>query len=90
MIKAALLHHLNVDLLRNSFYSRKKKATPGVDGVTWQEYETGLEDRLIDRHGQVHRGSVSSAAFEKSVHTERRWTATSIGSGLEANRSGLM
>jgi hypothetical protein len=28
----ALLHHLNVDLLRESFYSLKRKATPGVDG----------------------------------------------------------
>jgi retron-type reverse transcriptase len=28
-----------------------------VDGVTWQEYETGLEDRLVDLHGRVHRGA---------------------------------
>jgi len=53
----ALLHHLTVDLLRDSFYSLKKKAAPGVDGVTWQEYETGLEDRLVDLHGRVHRGA---------------------------------
>src|SRR6266705_2719787 len=53
----ALLHHLTVDLLRDSFYSLKKKAAPGVDGVTWQEYESGVEDRLIDLHGRVHRGA---------------------------------
>ena len=53
----ALLHHLTVDLLRDSFYSLKRKAAPGVDGVTWQEYETGLEDQLIDLHGRVHRGA---------------------------------
>src|SRR2546425_6697318 len=53
----ALLHHLTVDLLRESFYSLKRKAAPGVDGVTWQEYETGLEDRLVDMHGRVHRGA---------------------------------
>ena len=53
----ALLHHLTVDLLRESFYALKRKAAPGVDGVTWQEYETGLEDRLIDLHGRVHRGA---------------------------------
>jgi hypothetical protein len=33
----ALLHHLTVDLLRESFYALKRKAAPGVDGVTWQE-----------------------------------------------------
>ena len=52
----ALLHHLTVDLLRDSFFASKRKAAPGVDGVTWQEYETGLEDRLVDLHSRVHRG----------------------------------
>src|SRR5262245_50291674 len=51
----ALLHHLNVGLLHESFYALKRQASPGVDGVTWQEYETGLEDRLIDLHSRVHR-----------------------------------
>ena len=53
----ALLHHLTVDLLRESFYRMKREAAPGVDGVNWQEYETGLEDRLIDLHSRVHRGA---------------------------------
>src|SRR3974390_266833 len=53
----ALLHHLNVDLLRDSFYALQRKASPGVDGVTWQEYETGLEGRLVDLHSRVHRGA---------------------------------
>jgi group II intron reverse transcriptase/maturase len=53
----ALLHHMSVDLLRNSFFALKRKAAPGVDGVTWQEYETGLEDRLVDLHSRVHRGA---------------------------------
>src|SRR5579863_1795048 len=53
----ALLHHLNIDLLRDSFYALKRQASPGVDGVTWQEYETGLEGRLSDLHSRVHRGA---------------------------------
>ncbi len=53
----ALLHHLTVGLLRASFYALKRKAAPGVDGIGWQEYETGLEDRLIDLHSRVHRGA---------------------------------
>jgi RNA-directed DNA polymerase len=52
-----LLRHLTVGLLRDSFYALKRKAAPGVDGVTWQEYETGLEDRLVDLHSRVHRGA---------------------------------
>ena len=53
----ALLHHLSVGLLRDSFYALKRQASPGVDGVRWQEYETGLEDRLVDLHSRVHRGA---------------------------------
>jgi group II intron reverse transcriptase/maturase len=53
----ALLHHLTVALLRESFYALQRKAAPGVDGTTWQEYETGLEGRLIDLHSRVHRGA---------------------------------
>jgi len=53
----ALLHHLTVALLRESFYGLKRKAAPGVDGITWQEYETGLEVRLVELHNRVHRGA---------------------------------
>jgi len=53
----ALLHQVTVGLLRDSFYGLKRKAAPGVDGVTWKEYETGLEDRLQDLHSRVHRGT---------------------------------
>jgi group II intron reverse transcriptase/maturase len=53
----SLLHHLDIGLLRDSFYALKRKAAPGVDGVRWKEYETGLEDQLIDLHGRVHRGA---------------------------------
>src|SRR5271170_2365956 len=44
----ALLHHVTIDLLRDSFGSLKRKAAPGVDGVTWPEYEAGLEDQFAD------------------------------------------
>jgi hypothetical protein len=53
----ALLHHVSIALLRDSFFALKRQASPGVDGVTWQEYETGLEDRLVDLHSRVHRGA---------------------------------
>ena len=53
----ALLHHLTVGLLREGFYALKRKAAPGVDGVTWEEYESGLEDRLIGLHRRVHRSA---------------------------------
>ena len=53
----ALLHHLTLELLRDSFYALKRKAAAGVDGVRWEEYENGLEGRLADLHSRVHRGA---------------------------------
>ena len=53
----ALLHHVTTDLLREAFYALKRKAAPGVDGLTWQDYEAGLDDNLQDLHARVHRGA---------------------------------
>jgi len=53
----SLLHHLTVGLLRDSYYALKRNASPGVDGVSWREYEDGVEERLKDLHGRVHRGA---------------------------------
>lgn len=53
----ALLHHVNVDTLRGAFYALKRKAAPGVDGMTWRDYEADLEPRLGDLHERVHRGT---------------------------------
>ena len=54
---SALLHDVTVPLLRDSFYALKRDAAPGVDGVTWKEYETDLDRRLEDLHRQLHRGT---------------------------------
>jgi RNA-directed DNA polymerase len=53
----ALLHHINVDLLRLSFYALKRRAAPGVDGVTWQDYEADLESNLLNLRERVQRGT---------------------------------
>ena len=53
----ALLHHVTAELLQQSFSALKRDAAPGVDGMTWKEFETGLAERLNDLHGRVHRGA---------------------------------
>lgn len=52
----ALLHHVSIDLLRSSYYSLKRQAAAGVDGMTWQEYGEDLEARLADLDGRIHSG----------------------------------
>ena len=53
----ALLHHIDLDLLRLSFYALARNAAPGADGVTWQDYEANLESNLQDLYSRVHRGA---------------------------------
>jgi len=53
----ALLHHVTIDSLRDAFLALKRRAAPGVDGVTWQDYEVGLEGNLRDLHARVHGGA---------------------------------
>ncbi len=66
----ALLHHVNVEQLTSSFYQLKKKAAVGIDQVTWHEYEQGLEDRIVDLHGRIHRGAFR-AKPSKRVYIEK-------------------
>ncbi len=53
----ALLHHITTDALEASYFMLKKDAAAGVDGVTWEEYGNGLEERLLDLHDRVHSGA---------------------------------
>jgi RNA-directed DNA polymerase len=69
----ALLHHVTVDLLRESFFALKRDAAPGIDGVTWQEYEKDLETRLPELHGSIHRGTY------RAVPSRRVWIPKADG-----------
>jgi retron-type reverse transcriptase len=53
----ALLHHVDIDLLRIAFLALKRDAAPGVDGQTWRDYEADLEPRLEALHERVQRGA---------------------------------
>ena len=53
----ALLHHVTIDLLEQSYLSLERDSAPGIDGVTWQTYGENLEEKLKDLHDKVHRGS---------------------------------
>src|SRR3954466_1885703 len=39
------------------FFRLKKRAAPGVDGVTWVDYAADLDRNLTDLHARVHRGA---------------------------------
>ena len=53
----ALLHHIDEDLLLESFLALKRHASAGVDKVTWEDYDAQLQDNLQDLHKRVHSGA---------------------------------
>src|SRR2546421_9269956 len=53
----ALYHHISVDLLEEAFFELKTNAAPGVDRLTWKDYEADLERKLEDLHDRVQRGA---------------------------------
>jgi hypothetical protein len=44
----ALLHHITIDLLKQSYLSLERDSAPGIDGVTWQTYGENLEDTIVE------------------------------------------
>src|SRR6187551_3357762 len=53
----SLFHYLSVELLRLAFFALKRDAAPGVDGLTWQDYEADLDRRIEDLYARVQRGA---------------------------------
>ena len=53
----SLFHHISIDLLDEAFFELKENAAPGVDGLTWKDYEQDLERNVEDLHARVHRGA---------------------------------
>jgi len=53
----ALFHHLSTDLLEEAFFELKEDAAPGVDGLTWRDYEADLDCNIEGLHDRVQRGA---------------------------------
>jgi retron-type reverse transcriptase len=53
----SLFHHISAELLEQSFFELEENAAPGVDRLTWTDYEADLERKLADLHDRVQRGA---------------------------------
>ena len=53
----ALLHHITPEALRRAYHGLQPGAAPGADGLTWEEYGRGLDERLHDLHERVQTGA---------------------------------
>ena len=81
----ALLHHVTVDLLRDSYYALKREAAPGVDGESWKEYETDLDEKLADLHSRIHRGTYRAQPSKR----DQTWARCRLTDDSTAGGAGI-
>jgi len=51
-----LLHHINYELLSKAFHHLNRKASKGVDELSWYDYQKTLKQRLNDLHHRIASG----------------------------------
>jgi hypothetical protein len=76
----SLFHHISAELLRLSFFELKKDAAPGVDGMTWQDYEPDLDHKIEDLRARVQGGTYRALPSRRHYLPSR--TADSVQSRL--------
>ena len=75
----ALLHHIDVPLLIRSFYSLKRDAAPGSDGVTCEQYEVELDRRIEDLHRRIHTGRYRASPVKRAFIPKADGTMRPLG-----------
>jgi group II intron reverse transcriptase/maturase len=63
----ALLHHITVELLEQSYLALKRNSAPGIDGVKWQSYGENLSDKLTKLHDRIHKGSYRAQPARRTM-----------------------
>jgi hypothetical protein len=69
----SLMHHITPELLRESYKSLKRDASPGIDDVTWRQYGEQLEARLASLHERVQSGGY------RAMPSKRIWIPKADG-----------
>jgi len=67
----SLLHQVyDIDALREAYFSLKRNAAAGVDGVTWRQYGERLEENLQDLAARLKRGGYRAAPVRRAYITK--------------------
>jgi RNA-directed DNA polymerase len=63
----ALMHHIySVDMLREAYFSLKRSAAAGIDGVTWRYYGEELEEHLWSLSQRLKRGAYRAKPVKRT------------------------
>jgi RNA-directed DNA polymerase len=80
----ALLHHVSLNRLYLAFDELNPKASPGVDGVSWAEYEQDLAVNLRDLHERVQSGRYRASPSRRAYIPKADGRQRPLGIATEA------
>ena len=63
----SLWHHVyDIKRLERSFLKLKRKASKGIDGMTWKEYSLNLKENLENLSGRLRKGTYRAKAVKRT------------------------
>jgi RNA-directed DNA polymerase len=76
----SLYHHIySLDTLTTAFYGLNRRSTPGVDRVTWQEYEQSLTENLEGLSDRLKRGGYRAKPVRRTYIPKADGSERSLG-----------
>lgn len=62
----SLLHHIDEAQLQESYKGLNRRASAGVDGVRWKDYQENQTESLADLHARLHEGTYRALPSKRS------------------------
>lgn len=75
----SLLHHVDETALMQAYKGLNPKAAAGIDGVTWRQYAEGVEKRIRDLCGRIHRGAYRPRPSRRTYIPKTDGTERALG-----------
>jgi hypothetical protein len=60
-----VVHYVDEELLRLAFRSLRKRAAPGVDGQSYEEYAANVDQNLKDLHARLKSGRYQAPVIRR-------------------------
>ena len=73
------MHHVTEKRLSDAFRRLRRKAAPGVDGVTWDQYAENEDENIRALHRRVHTGAYRAKPCRRSFIPKTDGTQRPLG-----------
>ena len=75
----ALMHHVDLSRLWRAYVAISPKASPGVDGVTWESYGENSRANLEDLLERLHSGAYRAKPSKRAYIAKTDWRLRPLG-----------